>query len=128
MTSDHCRHRGSAALACRPHPRPMRTVMPPELLSPDVVVSTRSMASDDPVGVVDSNISFVNLLFEDALLREDEMAREALCSYYVDYLHCQVQNGGFAQFVWNSRWRPELNGMVREGLEQMGAAEHVAAF
>lgn len=97
-------------------------------LSPSVVVSARTFASADPYDVVLSNISFVNVLFEDELLREDEVARDAMRSYYADYYLAQVENGGFSQFVWNSRWSENVVTLVREGLDAMGAVRHRALF
>jgi hypothetical protein len=93
-----------------------------------VVVSTDSIESDDPYDVVYANITFVNALFEDALLRDAEVSRDALRSYYVDYYLAQVHNGGFAQFVWNTRWADDVVTLVREGLAAMGAAQHLALF
>jgi hypothetical protein len=49
-------------------------------------------------------------------------------SYYVDYYLAQVDNGGFSQFVWNSRWAPTMVSLVREGLCLMKAERHLGLF
>jgi hypothetical protein len=96
-------------------------------LDKSVVVSDQSYASNEPYDLVESNVLFVNALFEQHL-RADEIAPDALRSYYVDYYVAQVNNGGFSQFVYNSGWSPSLIGMVRDGLSAMKAAEHLKLF
>jgi hypothetical protein len=96
-------------------------------LDPSVIVSDQSVASADPYDIVCSNIEFVNALFGEHL-RADEIAPDALRSYYVDYFLAQVNNGGFSQFVYNSRWSPLMNGFIREGLAAMKAVGHLALF
>ncbi|MFO0569130.1 MAG: DUF4375 domain-containing protein [Polyangiaceae bacterium] len=92
-----------------------------------IVISDESLASESPTDVVLSNVAFVNALFGE-LLTPEEIAPDALRSYYVDYLEAQVMNGGFAQFVYNSRWDPSVVQLVREGLERMGAVRELEAF
>ncbi|HEY1812808.1 MAG TPA: hypothetical protein VGG74_10710 [Kofleriaceae bacterium] len=92
-----------------------------------IVVSAASMASRAETDVVQSNISFVNALFGE-LLVPDEIATDALRSYYVDYLFAQTMNGGFSQFVYNSRWNPRVIDRVRAGLVAMAALGEAAAF
>ncbi len=92
-----------------------------------VVVSDKSFHSDDPAEIVESNISFVNALFEEYLTAE-EVSPNALRSYYVDYYLAQVNNGGFSQFVYNSRWSPQVEQLVREGLQAMKAKQHLKVF
>jgi hypothetical protein len=97
-------------------------------IAPDaVVVSTDSMRSKDATEVIDSSVSFVNALF-DELLTSDEIARDALRSYYVDYFYAQVMNGGFSQFIYNSRWAGEPIALLREGLRAMNAARQLREF
>jgi hypothetical protein len=96
-------------------------------LDPSVIVSDQSVASADPYDIVCSNIEVVNALFGEHL-RADEIAPDALRSYYVDYFLAQVNNGGFSQFVYNSRWSPLMNGFIREGLAAMKAVGHLALF
>jgi hypothetical protein len=96
-------------------------------LDPSVIVSDQSVASADPYDIVYSNIEFVNALFAEHL-KADEIAPDALRSYYVDYYLAQVNNGGFAQFVYNSHWSPLRNGSIREGLAAMKAVRHLALF
>jgi hypothetical protein len=96
-------------------------------LDPFVIVSDQSFASADHCDIVYSNIELVNALFGEHL-KADEMAPDALRSYYVDYYLAQVENGGFSQFVYNSHWSPLMNGYIREGLAAMKAAGHLALF
>jgi hypothetical protein len=92
-----------------------------------VVVSSESFASAEPHDIVVSNVAFVNALRE-GYLREEEISRDALRSYCVDYYVAQIRNGGFSQLVWNSRWSPVLVALVREGLCAMKADRHFALF
>jgi len=96
-------------------------------LDPSVIVSDQSVASADPYDIVYANIEFVNALFGEHL-RADEIAPDALRSYYVDYYLTQVNNGGFSQFVYNSHWSQLMNAFIREGLLAMKAVEHLALF
>jgi hypothetical protein len=49
-------------------------------------------------------------------------------SYYLDYYTSQYTEGNFAQFVYNSRWNAELNELIEEGLQLLGAAKHLELF
>lgn len=91
-----------------------------------VIVSENSFNSTDPYDIIDSNISYINLLREEGF--EGEICPEAETSYYIDYYASQVKNGGFSQFVYNSGWNDELNALIRNGLEKMQATEHLAYF
>ena len=102
---------------------------PMAILTPEdsIVVSRESVRSDEAYDVIQSNIHFVNALFAEHL-RPEEVSHDALLSYYVDYYLAQVNNGGFSQFVYNSRWRPGVIDRVREGLKVMGAKQNLALF
>jgi hypothetical protein len=101
----------------------MQSLIPPD----SIVVSDVSFRSDDPGEIVESNISFINALFEE-YLAADEVSPDALRSYYVDYYYAQVNNGGFSQFVYNSHWKPRCIAYVREGITAMGANQHLELF
>lgn len=92
-----------------------------------IVVLQASVTHDDPGEIVGSNVWFVNALF-DQYLTADEIAADALSSYYVDYYLAQVNNGGFSQFVYNSRWSPLVLRLVRKGMLAMGAKRHLEVF
>lgn len=77
--------------------------------------------------IVDSNVSVVNAMFE-ALLNSDEIAPNALRSYFVDFYLTQALDGGFAQYVFMSPDREELDAYIRDGLEGMGAKGHLELF
>lgn len=92
-----------------------------------IVVLEASVTHDDPGEIVGSNIWFVNALL-DEYFTVDEIAVDALRSYYVDYYLAQVNNGGFSQFVYNSRWSPLVVQLVRDGMQAMGARRHLEVF
>jgi len=92
-----------------------------------VIVSCESLDSTDPRAVIDSSISFVNALQRE-LLRPSEISRQAYLSYYVDYYLVQIENGGFSQFVYNSKWNAQVVEFVREGLKEMGSTRHLELF
>lgn len=92
-----------------------------------VFVSIGSIENEDPYAVINSNIGFVNALLGDGVPRE-EIAPDALRSYYVDYWLAQVRNGGFSQFVFNTRCEDSTYALVREGLVAMQAARYIEAF
>lgn len=77
--------------------------------------------------LVDANIDVVNAMYTE-LLGEDEIAANALRSYYVDFFLTEVLDGGFAQYVVSAGERGDLDRLVREGLRGMGAPEHLALF
>jgi hypothetical protein len=96
-------------------------------LAQSVIVSDQSFASEEPYDIIESNITFVNALLAEHL-RPDEIAPDALRSYYVDYYFAQMNNGGFSQFVYNSRWAPTPIKLVRDGLSAMRAVRHLSLF
>lgn len=92
-----------------------------------VVVSVESLEDSDLRAPIDSNIAVVNALFGE-YLTQSEISHDALMSYYVDYYLAQMNNGGFAQFVYNSAWNETLVAFIREGLLSMGAKQHSVLF
>lgn len=101
--------------------------MPTLTADQSVVVSKNSIESDDPYDIVYSNITFLNALLQEHF-RHEELAQNAVRSYYVDYYRGQVDNGGFSQFVYNSGWEPATIRFVREGLKLIGAAKYLGLF
>lgn len=93
-----------------------------------IVVLASTLTEDaDPSEIVASNIMFVDMLFEEYLKRE-EISQDALRSYHVDYFLVEYENGGFSQFVYNTRWDKTIIGYIREGLKAMGAKRYLKAF
>ena len=92
-----------------------------------MVVSKNGFDSDDTYDLVYSNITFVNALRNKGV-PDDRISSDAWLSYFVDYYRAEVDNGGFPQFVYNSRWNPKAVEMARRGMEAMGAIHHLAAF
>jgi len=74
-----------------------------------------------------SNVTVVNLLLDEGI-EETDIHPDALASYYCDYYMAQVENGGFSQYVYNSKWQDIVNERVVNGLEKMGAVKHLAFF
>jgi Domain of unknown function (DUF4375) len=99
------------------------------ILTPNdaVVVSRDSVDSEDVRAVIDSNIDFVNALRRE-YLTFDEISRDAWRSYYIDYYFGQVMNGGFSQFVYNTKWQSPAVDLVKEGLRTVEATRHLELF
>jgi hypothetical protein len=76
--------------------------------------------------LIQSNIDFLNKQF-DGYLQEDEVSHNGLLSYYIDYFAAQLANGGFSQFVYNSRWGQCVE-YVKAGFVAIGAVNHLRAF
>lgn len=91
-----------------------------------VVLTTEGAAADNE-DVVGDNVSVVNEMYQ-ALLNADEIAPNALRSYFVDFYLAQALDGGFAQYVFMTPDREELDAYIREGFEAMGAKEHLELF
>jgi Domain of unknown function (DUF4375) len=61
-------------------------------------------------------------------VRDDEMPLKVINVSRVNFLVGQVLNGGFLQFVHNSKWDRSFVASVRGGLAAIGAKEHLAVF
>ena len=61
-------------------------------------------------------------------IRDDEMPEKVINVSRVNYLIGQILNGGFLQFVHNSKRDKTFIAGVRNGLAAIGAAEHLAVF
>ena len=48
------------------------------------------------------------------MLEPEEVSHDALLSYYVDYYLAEVTNAGFAQFVYNTGWKPRVVALVKD--------------
>lgn len=92
---------------------------------PVVLSATGTNAGNEEV--VDANVAAVNAMYE-ALLGAQEIAPNALRSYFVDYYLTQVLDGGFAQYVAMSPDRDELDSYIREGFAGMGANKQLELF
>ena len=93
----------------------------------NIIVSEKSYSSPDLYDIVYSNITVVNLLREENVT-DDLIHPDSLISYFIDYYLAQSNNGGFSQFVYNSRWNHDLNSKIELGLETIGAIEHLKYF
>lgn len=91
------------------------------------VILTIEGAAASNEDVVGDNVEVVNAMYQ-ALLNAEEIAPDALRSYFVDFYLTQMLEGGFAQYVFMTPDRDELDNYIREGLEGMGAKEHLALF
>lgn len=92
-----------------------------------IIISENAANSENPQDVINSNISVINLMREEKI--DDEFIHEdALMSYYLDYYVAQHTEGNFAQFVHASGWNKELNELIEEGLQLIGAEKHLELF
>ncbi|MEC4113989.1 DMP19 family protein [Myroides pelagicus] len=92
-----------------------------------IVVSDKSVNSEDVFDVVYSNITFINLLREEVEGSPEEYIHpDAILSYYVDYYLVEYNNGNFSQLVWNTQVDYDFFDLVMQGMEKMGAKEHLA--
>ena len=92
-----------------------------------IIVSDNAFKSSDPYDLVYSNITVVNLLRSEGV-EEKLIHPDSLTSYYLDYYLAQNNNGGFAQFVFNSKWNEQVNSRIENGLKQIGAEKHLTFF
>lgn len=76
---------------------------------------------------IDKVTGFAQALWE-RHFRDEEMPSRVIHVSRVNYLVGQVLNGGFLQFVRNSRWNRSFVGDVRSGLAAIGAQEHLAVL
>lgn len=91
------------------------------------VVLTVDGANAGNEEVVDANVTVVNAMYQE-LLNSEEIAPNALRSFFVDFYLAQSLGGGFAQYVFTAPERGEVDDYIREGLEGMGAAAHLELF
>lgn len=91
------------------------------------VILTKDSIEAANADVVDANVTVVNEMY-DELLNHEEIATNALRSYFVDYYLTQALAGGFAQYVFTVPEREDVDTFVREGLEAMGATGHLELF
>ncbi|GAA4024474.1 hypothetical protein GCM10023063_48390 [Arthrobacter methylotrophus] len=98
-----------------------------ETIFRNVTVLTKDSIDAADADVVDANVTVVNEMYEE-LLNHEEIATNALRSYFVDYYLTQALAGGFAQYVFTVPEREEVDVFVREGLEGMGATGHLELF
>jgi|TARA_R110002033_G_scaffold35382_15_gene73524 hypothetical protein len=92
-----------------------------------IIISETAAASENPQDIINSNISVINLMREEKI-DDDLIHEDALMSYYLDYYTSQCTEGNFAQFVYNSKWNLELNELIEEGLQLLGAEKHLELF
>ena len=92
-----------------------------------IIISENAANSENPQDIINSNISVINLMREEKI-DDDLIHEDALMSYYLDYYYTQYSQGNFAQFVYNSGWNKELNELIEEGLQLIGAEKHLELF
>ena len=91
------------------------------------IIISKNSIKKELYDIVYSNVTVVNLLLDEGI-KETDIHPDALLSYYCDYYQAQVENGGFSQYVYNSKWKDIVNERVANGLEKMGAVKHLAFF
>ena len=90
-------------------------------------VLPRAVINGSDADVVDANVDVVNAMYAE-LLDVEEIAPNALRSYYVDFYLTQSLGGGFAQYVFTAPERQDIDAYIRAGLASMGAAAHLDLF
>ncbi|WP_211879899.1 DMP19 family protein [Pseudarthrobacter albicanus] len=93
----------------------------------NVLVLSQEGINGGDADVVDANVDVVNAMYAE-LLDVEEIAENALRSYYVDFYLTQSLEGGFAQYVFTAPEREGIDAYIRAGLESMGAAAHLDLF
>lgn len=92
-----------------------------------LVLSHAALASDDDTKVVFSCVSYGTVVLEEGG-SESDLHDAVLRIRAIEIFGQQVSNGGFSQFVYNTAWGDDLRLWVGEGLEWIGATEHLAYF
>ncbi|KAA8731677.1 DUF4375 domain-containing protein [Acinetobacter qingfengensis] len=92
-----------------------------------ILVTQESLDQTEPNCIVENNIDILNALFE-RYVQAEEVPQAALQSYYIDYYLAQIENGGFAQFVYNTGWHPDIIQWIEDGLQAIGADRHLQLF
>ena len=92
-----------------------------------IIISEAAFNSENEQDVINSNISVMNLMWEEKI-DDDLIHEDALISYYLDFYYSQYVAGNFAQFVYNSNWDKELNELIEEGLALIGTEKHLELF
>lgn len=108
-------------------PAPLLPVAPPPPIT-SIVVTKNLYDSTDPHDLPYSVVMYVNQLLHEGFYERDELPKEALWSYNVDYYLAQVNNGGHGQFIGNSRWVEPIVMDIQDGLEAMGHDEALDIF
>ncbi|WP_427005880.1 DMP19 family protein [Pseudarthrobacter sp. H2] len=93
----------------------------------NVLVLSQESINGGDADVVDANVDVVNAMYAE-LLDVEEIAENALRSYYVDFYMTQSLEGGFAQYVFTAPEREEIDAYIRAGLGSMGAVAHLDLF
>ncbi len=100
----------------------------------DILLNGELYKTDDPYDQIYAMIDYVNTLTgatswtAGGFYKIDELPAEALASYFVDYYDAQVQQGGLSGFIIATAWNESTNAYIRQGLEKMGADQHLALF
>ena len=92
-----------------------------------IIVGQNAFTNKDPSVLIESNISVVNLLRNHGVSLE-KMHPVSAGSYFLDYYIAQCNNGGFAQFVWNSKWNKFITDSIYNSLKEIGSVEHLDYF
>ena len=93
----------------------------------NVLVLSQESINGGDADVVDANVDVVNAMYAE-LLDVEEIAENALRSYYVDFYLTQSLEGGFAQYVFTAPEREKIDAYIRAGLGSMGAVAHLELF
>jgi transcriptional regulator with XRE-family HTH domain len=98
------------------------------LLIDKIWIDEAVLDSGSPRDVVQAVVDFVNGAMEIALVVPGEFPRQALFVYHMDYYIAQVNNGGHAQFAFNSGMNPQTLSNIENGLKAIEAKDLLCIF
>jgi hypothetical protein len=90
-----------------------------------IIISETAVNSENPQDVINSNISVINLMREENWRWLD--SRRCVDELLFRLLHLPIYRREFCSFVY-SRWNAELNELIEEGLQLLGAEKHLELF
>jgi hypothetical protein len=93
----------------------------------NVVVSLEAVQNGDDFRLVESNACFVEMLLEGSVAPE-EISADATRCYCLSEFARQIDNGGFLQYVYNSKLDPLAVERLTEGLQRIGAVSTLEVY
>jgi len=90
----------------------------------NIIVSNESIYSNEIFHLIQSNIQYITKLFQ-SNIADDNIAEDALKSYYIDYYLSHIQHNGFVSFIENSDSNSKIIYYICEGLKSIKAFNHL---
>jgi len=89
-----------------------------------IIISQKSLDSQTPSKIIDSNIQYITKLFQNNI-HDSNICEDSLKSYYIDYYLSHILHGGFSNFIEHIESRPKTLYYIKEGLKSIGAQNHL---